>query len=248
MDDCYIASMGGHRMCRNAARAVVLGAVRCAPGLANPADTISQRRHLDAWRKSLQLLALSSGPFPGCMAGDTIGCSHWDMSPVKQPPTPMPEGQEGGSITPKVKPTEPSLLDGSACSHTLPWSTLNILQAEDHGDDPACCHLSCAMHALLQDLLFPDALFHLPGQVRAQVHPLQQARGGFCSGSGVHLHLNLTASCARPAALCNLPRCRMSRLDHSKAYTAGCLCLLAWHPPGHNGNHHVGGPGITHKV
>ncbi len=37
----------------------------------------------------------------------------------------------------------------------------------------------------LQDLLLPGALSHLPGQVRAQVHPLQQARGGSSSGSGV---------------------------------------------------------------
>jgi len=30
LEDCYIASMCGHRMCRDAAREVVLGAVRCA--------------------------------------------------------------------------------------------------------------------------------------------------------------------------------------------------------------------------
>ena len=34
MEDCYMASMCGHRMCRSAARKVVLGAVRSAPGLA----------------------------------------------------------------------------------------------------------------------------------------------------------------------------------------------------------------------
>ncbi len=33
MEDCYIARMCSHRMCRDAAREVVLGAVRCAPGL-----------------------------------------------------------------------------------------------------------------------------------------------------------------------------------------------------------------------
>ena len=33
MEDCYIARMCGHRMCRDAAREVVLGAVRCAPTL-----------------------------------------------------------------------------------------------------------------------------------------------------------------------------------------------------------------------
>ena len=32
LEDCYIASMCGHRMCRDAAREVVLGAVRCASG------------------------------------------------------------------------------------------------------------------------------------------------------------------------------------------------------------------------
>ena len=33
LEDCYIASACGHRMCRDAARKVVLGAVRSAPGL-----------------------------------------------------------------------------------------------------------------------------------------------------------------------------------------------------------------------
>ena len=33
LEDCYIASVCGHRMCRDAAREVVLGAVRFAPGL-----------------------------------------------------------------------------------------------------------------------------------------------------------------------------------------------------------------------
>ena len=29
MEDCYISSMCGHRMCRDAAREVTLGAIRC---------------------------------------------------------------------------------------------------------------------------------------------------------------------------------------------------------------------------
>lgn len=32
LEDCYIASVCGHRMCRDAAREVVLGAIRFAPG------------------------------------------------------------------------------------------------------------------------------------------------------------------------------------------------------------------------
>ena len=35
MEDCYTASTCGHRMCRNAARKVVLGAVRFAPAIDN---------------------------------------------------------------------------------------------------------------------------------------------------------------------------------------------------------------------
>ena len=43
IEDCYIASACGHRMCRNAARQVVLGAVRYASGLATSARCLSRR-------------------------------------------------------------------------------------------------------------------------------------------------------------------------------------------------------------
>ncbi len=48
----------------------------------------------------------------------------------------------------------------------------------------ACC---------VQELLFPDALSHLPGQARAKVRPLQQAPGRSCSGSEACRDPNLTA-------------------------------------------------------
>ncbi len=47
MEDCYVASACGHCMCRDAARKVVLGAVRYTSGSASSARNIC---HItDAW-------------------------------------------------------------------------------------------------------------------------------------------------------------------------------------------------------
>ena len=58
LEDCYIARVCGHRMCRDAAREVVLGAVRSAPGFGCSAWVTVRHGLPGCWATLLQLLAL----------------------------------------------------------------------------------------------------------------------------------------------------------------------------------------------
>ncbi len=202
MQDCYTASMRGHRMCRKAARKVVLGAVRFAPALDN---SLSQIVHLAAEQR---------------VWGHWLSASSWQSSWLHGQMTPY-DAVTGCNTVLQLNAKKAAL----SLRGTDSWSLSSWISLPSHAPYPDIAVLWCTLQracnssakiaepangsimglrqfflhpdlssaCFLQELVLPGALSHLPGQVRAQVYRLQQAQGCSSSVSGADLHPDLAA-------------------------------------------------------